>query len=81
VLLEKDKLTAGTTWHSAGLLWRLRPSDTDIELLNYTRDLVRCFAQFFSMIEFSCWSLFDSTVVGSSGNMFLIGPFLTLQSW
>ena len=25
VLLEKDQLTAGTTWHSAGLLWRLRP--------------------------------------------------------
>lgn len=41
VLLEKDKLTAGTTWHSAGLVWRLRPSDTDIELLNYTRELVR----------------------------------------
>jgi len=28
VLLEKDQLTAGTTWHSAGMLWRLRPSDT-----------------------------------------------------
>ena len=25
VLLEKDQMTAGTTWHSAGLLWRLRP--------------------------------------------------------
>lgn len=25
ILLEKDLLTAGTTWHSAGLLWRLRP--------------------------------------------------------
>lgn len=40
ILVEKDQLTAGTTWHSAGLLWRLRPSDVDIELLNYTRDLV-----------------------------------------
>lgn len=41
VLLEKDQLTAGTTWHSAGLVWRLRPSDTEIELLNYTRYLAR----------------------------------------
>lgn len=41
VLLEKDQLTAGTTWHSAGLVWRLRPSDLDIELLNYTRVLAR----------------------------------------
>ena len=31
----------GTTWHSAGLVWRLRPSDLDIELLNYTRVLAR----------------------------------------
>lgn len=41
VLLEKDQLTAGTTWHSAGLVWRLRPSDIEIELLNYTRYLAR----------------------------------------
>lgn len=41
VLVEKDQLTAGTTWHSAGLVWRLRPSDLDIELLNYTRVLAR----------------------------------------
>ena len=41
VLLEKDQLTAGTTWHSAGLVWRLRPSDLDVELLNYTRHIAR----------------------------------------
>jgi len=41
VLLEKDQLTAGTTWHSAGLVWRLRPSDLDIELIDYTRHLAR----------------------------------------
>jgi len=39
VLLEKHQLTAGTTWHTAGMLWRLRPSDTDIELHTYTRDM------------------------------------------
>ena len=31
----------GTTWHSAGLLWRLRPSDQEVELLRHTRDLAR----------------------------------------
>lgn len=41
ILLEKDQLTAGTTWHSAGLVWRLRPSDIETELLNYTRVLGR----------------------------------------
>lgn len=41
VLLEKDSLTAGTTWHSAGLLWRLRPSDVDIELLTHSRDMAK----------------------------------------
>ncbi|GIX90708.1 sarcosine dehydrogenase, mitochondrial [Caerostris extrusa] len=40
VLLEKDQLTAGTTWHTAGLIWRLRPNDTDIQILNHTRHLL-----------------------------------------
>ncbi|EEC12283.1 sarcosine dehydrogenase, putative [Ixodes scapularis] len=40
VLLEKDNLTAGTTWHTAGLIWRLRPNDTDIQILNHTRHLL-----------------------------------------
>ena len=41
VLLEKDQLTAGTTWHSAGLVWRLRPSDLELEILDYTHYLAR----------------------------------------
>ena len=40
VLLEKDKLTAGTTWHTAGLVWRLRPSDVEIQLLTQMVQLV-----------------------------------------
>ena len=32
-------LTAGTTWHTAGMLWRLRPSYVDIELHTRTREL------------------------------------------
>jgi len=33
--------TPGTTWHSAGLVWRLRPSDQEIELIGHTRHLAR----------------------------------------
>lgn len=31
VLLERAKLTSGTTWHTNGLMWRIRPNDTDIQ--------------------------------------------------
>ena len=41
LLIEKDQLSAGTTWHSAGLLWRLRPSDIEVELLAHTRLIAR----------------------------------------
>ncbi|XP_038601368.1 sarcosine dehydrogenase, mitochondrial isoform X2 [Tachyglossus aculeatus] len=40
VLLERDRLTSGTTWHTAGLLWQLRPSDVEVELLAHTRQVV-----------------------------------------
>uniref|UniRef100_A0A8C7W1D8 Sarcosine dehydrogenase, mitochondrial n=1 Tax=Oncorhynchus mykiss TaxID=8022 RepID=A0A8C7W1D8_ONCMY len=40
VLLERDRLTAGTTWHTAGLLWQLRPSDVEVELLAHTRQVI-----------------------------------------
>uniref|UniRef100_A0A336MEF7 CSON013804 protein n=1 Tax=Culicoides sonorensis TaxID=179676 RepID=A0A336MEF7_CULSO len=38
VLLERAKLTSGTTWHTAGLVWRLRPNDVEIGLLASTRN-------------------------------------------
>ncbi|XP_064616926.1 sarcosine dehydrogenase, mitochondrial-like [Liolophura sinensis] len=41
VLVEKDQLTAGTTWHTAGLLWQFRTSDIEIELINYSRHLLK----------------------------------------
>ncbi|XP_055319035.1 sarcosine dehydrogenase, mitochondrial-like [Sitodiplosis mosellana] len=40
ILIERCKLTSGTTWHTNGLMWRIRPNDTDIQLLNSTRDTV-----------------------------------------
>lgn len=39
LLLEAHALTSGTTWHTAGMLWRLRPSYVDIELHTRTRAL------------------------------------------
>ena len=39
LLLESHSLTAGTTWHTAGMLWRLRPSYVDVELQAYTREV------------------------------------------
>ncbi|XP_024906986.1 sarcosine dehydrogenase, mitochondrial isoform X3 [Pteropus alecto] len=40
LLLERGRLTSGTTWHTAGLLWQLRPSDVEVELLAHTRRVV-----------------------------------------
>merc|ERR1719389_698357 len=37
LLLERHQLTAGTTWHSAGMLWSLRPTDTDNELCAHSK--------------------------------------------
>ncbi len=40
VLLERDKLTSGTTWHAAGLVVTFGSlSDTSTEMRKYTRDL------------------------------------------
>ncbi len=41
VVLERSKLTSGTTWHAAGLVRRLRPSATLTKLINYSIDLYR----------------------------------------
>ena len=40
VLLERDRLTSGTTWHAAGLMATFgSTSETSTELRKYTRDL------------------------------------------
>ncbi|MBX7191809.1 MAG: FAD-dependent oxidoreductase [Sandaracinaceae bacterium] len=40
VLLERDKITSGTTWHAAGLMVTFgSTSETSTELRKYTRDL------------------------------------------
>ncbi|CAG2117158.1 unnamed protein product, partial [Medioppia subpectinata] len=39
IVIERDEITSGTTWHTNGLVWRLRPSETDITLLSRTHEL------------------------------------------
>ncbi|NNE79280.1 MAG: GcvT family protein [Silicimonas sp.] len=39
VLLERKQLTSGTTWHAAGLIGQLRPSENMTRLAKYSRDL------------------------------------------
>ncbi|XP_023344278.1 sarcosine dehydrogenase, mitochondrial isoform X2 [Eurytemora carolleeae] len=33
-------IIGGTTWHTAGLVWRLRPSDVEIQLLGHTHKIL-----------------------------------------
>ena len=39
VLLERKQLTCGTTWHAAGLVGQLRPSENQTRLSKYSADL------------------------------------------
>ena len=40
VLIERDQLTSGTTWHAAGLMTTFgSTSETSVEMRMYTRDL------------------------------------------
>lgn len=40
VLLERAKLTAGSTWHNTGLVWTLQQNDILVQLLNSTREII-----------------------------------------
>lgn len=39
VLLERDRVASGTTWHAAGLTTRIRDSRGQSRLVQYTSDL------------------------------------------
>ena len=41
ILLERDQLTSGTTWHAAGLVSQLGPSATITKIRKYTLDLYK----------------------------------------
>ncbi|CAG9819893.1 unnamed protein product [Phaedon cochleariae] len=40
ILLEKNKVTSGTTWHSGAIVWSLRGNDVDTIMLQKTRTLL-----------------------------------------
>jgi sarcosine dehydrogenase len=67
IMLERHELTAGTTWHSAGMLWRLRPSDADIELNAYTRDMCK---QLETETEINSWSENGGLFVANNATRF-----------
>ena len=41
VLLERDQLTSGTTWHAAGLVSQLGPTAAVTKIRKYTTDLYK----------------------------------------
>ena len=41
VLLERDQLTSGTTWHAAGLIGQLGATSTITKLRKYSLDLYK----------------------------------------
>ena len=41
VLLERDQITSGTTWHAAGLIGQLGSSATITKLRNYSLNLYK----------------------------------------
>lgn len=40
-LIERGKLTCGTTFHTAGLIWSLRPSSLEVEVLKRTKNVFK----------------------------------------
>lgn len=40
-LIERGKLTCGTTFHTAGLVWSVRPSPLEIEVLKRTKSVFK----------------------------------------
>lgn len=45
LLLERDRIASGTTWHAAGVVGRLRESKAQSELAQYTADLLMRFEE------------------------------------
>lgn len=41
VLVDKNELTSGTTWHSAGLCWHLYGSDVEMQLVMYASEFLQ----------------------------------------
>ena len=62
ILLERDQLTSGTTWHAAGLVSQLGPTAAITKIRKYTTDLYKELEKknrFFSRIKIK-WSFIHS---------------------
>ena len=62
ILLERDQLTSGTTWHAAGLVSQLGPTAAVTKIRKYTTDLYKELEKknrFFSWIKIK-WSFIYS---------------------
>ena len=62
ILLERDQLTSGTTWHAAGLVSQLGPTAAVTKIRKYTTDLYKELEKknrFFSRIKIK-WSFVHS---------------------
>jgi len=60
VLLERNRLTSGTTWHAAGLIGQLRGSSTLTKLAKYSADLMaELEAETADKTQFQLWIAFD----------------------
>ncbi|XP_052753764.1 sarcosine dehydrogenase, mitochondrial [Galleria mellonella] len=53
ILLERSKITSGTTWHTAGLVWSLRPCDLEVRLLRDSRNVYNNLAN--EVEDYSGW--------------------------
>ena len=62
ILLERDQLTSGTTWHAAGLVSQLGPSAAVTKIRKYTTELYKELEKknrFFSRIK-AKWGFINS---------------------
>ena len=67
ILLERDQLTSGTTWHAAGLVSQLGPTAAVTKIRKYTTDLYKELEKknkFFSGVKIK-WSFIHSDDQGT----------------
>ena len=59
ILLERDQLTSGTTWHAAGLVGQLGATATITKLRKYSLNLYKRLLQFLLSIDQKIFQTFQ----------------------
>ena len=59
ILLERDQLTSGTTWHAAGLVGQLGATSTITKLRKYSLNLYKRLLQFLLSIDQKIFQIFQ----------------------